>query len=247
MHDVVILIPTKRPPPLKTLTSYAIPQGVRAIVVADPEVIDFHQGQGYEVIEGKRGLAQQVAYLYQVAALKGFRYFFRLDDDLPPRFFIDCNGAFPNLTEVLDAARECADVTATTLVGFCNSSRTDWLGTPGHFSRSYGLIHGGASLVRSAFDPGKYLDTRLRRFEDVYRSLSHREQDGAVGRVAWIGLRKSAPTKDSVKDQSPEVITEAIQIITERFPGMIKFDGTKLIDGGTREIPKVVFLRGKKR
>jgi hypothetical protein len=156
LSDVVITIPTKRVPPLRTLESFEIPQGMEVLVIADPDVYDAHRRwirkrQLINVlpIRGSHGLVPQVMMCYRAARERDYKYFFRLDDDLVPDTFIMANRSNPSLTRVIQWARQCIDATDTSLAGFCNTSRVDWISTEKRFTRSYALIHGGAQICRA--------------------------------------------------------------------------------------------------
>lgn len=239
--DTLVVIPTRRTPPIKTIENYSSDR-FPFLLVADPSTFaalnDAYVDHPYiSVSLGKQGLIPQVLELYKQTALRGYKYFFRLDDDLQKNYFVDYVGRRPSLDEVILLARQCLDVTNTTLAGFANTSRTDWLGMPGEFKRSSGLIHGGAQICIASETPEQFLDPRLPRYEDVYRSASHRKLNGAVGRVSWIGLDKRESLRDSVASKTPEEIELAKEIILGAFPGMVTCKGTRTLDGGRQVIP----------
>lgn len=241
MIDTVICIPSRRQPPFKSLVNYN-PDPYEVIIVSDPDYYQIHKEfygdrRGIRVVLGARGNGPQCAACYISAAEAGFPYFFKMDDDLTPKTFVHANGTFPDLPTAIGFARECLDVTKTTHAGFCNTSRRDWLGEG--YGRTYGLIHGGGNIGISAKDPSGFIDTRLVRGEDVYRTCAHRELDGAVGRVRFIGFnkRESADTSSdsSSKHIDPAAFEETRRIILERFPKMVTCDGTRWV--GTTQIP----------
>jgi hypothetical protein len=245
MLDTVICIPTKRPPPIQSLVSYP-PGDYSVLVVADPEVFEAHWNEYHsrginekmQVVMGKWGLGAQCAECYRTAAKHGFAYFFKMDDDLPPDTFVHKDPRVHlSLPEVIEIARECIDVTSTSLAGFVNSSRRDWLGDG--FGRTYGLIHGGGNLGISAEDPSPFMDERLVRGEDIYRTCAHRARDGAVGRVKFIGFNKRGSTiKQSVASKiTQQQFDESKEIILSRWEGMVTCTGTREIHNGQVTIP----------
>lgn len=242
LDDVVIVIPSKRPPPVKSLISYETSR--RVIIIADPRVLDAHRawaqeqrqlGKNYDVVEGKIGMIPQSAECYRVGHAAGAKYFFRLDDDITPKFFVQDDRSFPTLEEVMVEARQCAEELGTGLTGFMNTSRVDWFGPS--YKRTIGLVHGGAHLCITAADPSFFIDEKLPAYEDVYRSAAHRLHDGAVGRVEFIGLDKTKSLRDSSMSKTPEVQQESINIILGRFHGMVTCKGFRTLDQGRQIIP----------
>lgn len=237
--DTVIIIPSKRPAPLKTIAS--LPTRHCITVLSDPSVYEQHREYynylNVAVRRGVSGSIPQALEVYRDAHRMGYRYFFRLDDDLQPKFFVSVDETFPTLDDAVRIARECIEVTRTSLAGFANTSRRDWLGEVGVFKRTYGLIHGGAQIGLATDKPEQFLDPELRRYDDVYRSAAHRERDGAVGRVTWIGLDKRESLRDSATDDSPEIQENARRIILGRFPHMVSCNGTRTLDNGRQTIP----------
>lgn len=257
MNDVVICIPSWRPPPIKSLESFETgPYPV--LIVADPRRYQDHVNYYYQitrsdmfkVVMGGEGNGPQCASCYRRAAEAGFPFFFKMDDDLLPNTFVT-RGGNATLIEAIQAARECLGATNTRHAGFSNSSRRDWLGEG--FGRTYGLIHGGGNIGISAHDPSRFIDERLVRGEDVYRTCAHREADGAVGRVRFIGFDKkgSADTSEdsSSKTISQEDFNQSRDLILQRFPGMVTCNGTRWIHNGTHEIAnwKMKKLKGVDR
>lgn len=252
LDDTCLVIPSKREPPIKSLEAFRVPKGMEVIVIADPAVFGQHQRyidaiggkkQGMKVVKGAIGMIPQSAQCYIQAAKAGYEYYFRIDDDLHPRTFVTKNGIV-SLEKAIIAARECAKKLGTSLNGFCNTSRKDWLGEG--FSRSYGLIHGGAHLCIAVKDPKKYIDLKLPAYEDVYRSAAHRYEDGAVGRVMFIGLDKRESLRDSSMSKTPAVQERAKKIILSKFPGMVTCTGYRTVDGGRQTIPNWRLQRGKR-
>lgn len=244
-QDVVICIPTKRPPPVATLTHPEFNVGPHEVlIIADPAVYDAHhdcyRGDGpWTVVRGVEGMAPQVAECYRQAYVRGYHWYFRLDDDLGPKTFVDLRKrkTYVSLIDAIDAAYECARVTETNLAGFENGTMTYGREIKREFRRTYGLIHGGAHLCCATREPSRYLDPSLRHFEDVYRSLAHREECGAVGRVKWIGLDKSSSGgATSTIKKDPKSNAKEIALILKRFPGMVTCDGTRAIHNGQEQI-----------
>lgn len=248
LDDTVICIPSKRPPPVKSLLAFPTVHPV--LLIADPRVYTDHQAwarsfPNIQVVRGKVGMAPQSAECYRHAYFHGYRYYFRMDDDLHARTFVHADKAqHPTLAEAMIQARACAFEMSVTLAGFINSSVRIWFKTGG-YARSYGLIHGGAHLCIAAEDPGSFIDESLPAYEDVYRSAAHRERDGAVGRVRFIGLDKRASLRDSSMSKTPEAIAKAREIILARFPNTVKCVGTRTLDGGRQVIPNWRLVRGK--
>lgn len=193
------------------------------------------------VVEGKIGMIHQSMECYRAAHRFGAKYYFRLDDDLYPKFFVEDDG-YTELENAMIAARICAGVLNVSLAGFVNTSRVDWLGTD--FRRSYGLITGGACLALASLTPENFLDEQLPAYEDVYRSAAHRERDGAVGRVSFIGVNKIKALRGSSMNKSPEVIAIAKDIILQRFPRTVTCKGERVLDGGRQTIPNWRLVRG---
>jgi hypothetical protein len=242
--DTCICIPTKRPPPVQTLLSYCPPLDYTVIIIADPDVEDAHRcyfegvPNACKVVRGVKGMGAQSAECYVQAAIAGFPFFFRMDDDLAPKTFVRVDD-YPELDVVMHLARECLDATKTTHAGFCNTSRRDWLGEG--YGRTYGLIHGGGNIATSAMDPTEFMDRTLVRGEDVYRTCAHRQRDGAVGRVKSIGFDKSKSTRTagntSIVNVTQEQLDASRDLILAKFPGMVTCKGTRWINNGQNEIP----------
>lgn len=244
MIDTIITIPTKRPPPVKTLENYPVPEGYAAIIICDPNVWEEHlkyyrDKMNIHIEMGEHGMGVQSALCYSVSALSGQKYFFRMDDDLEPKTFIHKDGHFPDLAEVIPLLRECLEVTKTTHAGFMNGSNRYWMGEVGKFKRTYGLIHGGANIAVSALDSSPYMDPTLVRGEDVYRTCAHRKEAGAVGRIPWIGFDKRQSTitagQSSISEKQ-DLILASRNMILERFEGMVTAKGTRFINNGQDEI-----------
>lgn len=234
-NEVVVCIPTYRKPPIKTLQHYKTKHHV--LVIADPDVLDQHVVQakrnGYDLASGVKGMSAQVAECYRRTYQLGFPWFFRLDDDLEPKTFIHMDKHFPDLDEVIREAFTCALTTGASLAGFANTTNRHWMDVG--YGKTRGLIHGAAHICRSAEDPSDYIDTRIQYFEDVYRSLAHRKKDGAVGRVKFIGMDKKSSSERVEQAMSEQ--EGDIKLILETFPGMVSFEGFKIINNGEYVVP----------
>lgn len=234
-NDVIVAIPSKRPPPLATLESYAF-EGLKVVIVADPRTYDqtrdyYHnrKRQGVSVALGDIGMSPQVLECYRYARLLGYDWYLRLDDDLTPKTFVHRDGRIIQPEEAVNEALQCAIATGCSLVGFQNSKNRFWMSEG--FSRSFGLVHGGAHLCRSSADPDRFLDPAIVRYEDVYRSCAHREKDGAVGRVRYIGIDKSqstftSATASSIGDSATDRDND-IKRILARFADFVEVKGMK--------------------
>lgn len=238
--DTVIVIPSARPAPIRTLQSYEITHPT--IIVSDPDHyeqhFEFYKNEKHIMVhKGKKGLIPQVMELYRIAHYQEFSYFFRLDDDLLPNTFVDVDRHVPTAMEALWFARQCIHHTRTTLAGFANTSRTDWLDSQYRYRRSAGLISGCVQICKASPNPEQFVNPDLPRYEDVYRSASHRRHSGAVGVAGWIGLDKRAPMKGSVAPKSNEITLKAQEIILKEFPDMVTCNGTRTLDAGQQIIP----------
>jgi len=247
LNDTIIVIPSKREPPIQTL--YSFPTDREIMLISDPSMLHKHRewvkGEGFNnvmVCRGSVGMIPQSAECYVQAWQAGFKYYFRMDDDLHEKMFVHKDGHICLLEEAMQTARHCASVTGLSLCGFQNTSVRYYMGEG--YKRSYGLIHGGAHLARACSDRWKYLDPSLPAYEDVYRSAAHREQDGAVGRVAFIGLDKRSTLRESSMSKTPEVIAKAKEIILSRFPDSVTCDGERVLDDGRQVIPNWRLVRG---
>lgn len=227
-ESVCICIPTYRKPPIATFENYPT-TNFHKIIVADPSVYEHHLEfyRGCTIAKGAPGICAQVARCYSAAAEAGFPWYFRLDDDLPPKIFIHKEKGFIHIEEVITECYKCALETKTTLAGVQNSSNRYWMGEG--YGRTYGLVTGGAHICHSSTTPEQFIDPTLTHYEDVYRSLSHRKRDGAVGRVRHIGIKKASCTDSARMDDSPDR-AETIRRICAAFPGMIECNGTKIVN-----------------
>lgn len=248
--DTIICIPTKRPPPVVTLGSYAT-SPFSVLVVADPDVYDQHYEfyrdlPGVTVVRGVKGLGAQCAECYRQAAKAGYPYWFKLDDDLPPRTFVHMDGTFPDLNYVINQARDCLFQLGVTLVGLHNGANRSWMKEG--FASTYGLVHGGANLSISALDPSPYMNEELVRGEDVWRTCAHREgSNGVVGRLSFIGFDKSKSTAvagHSSTTTNQDAINKSRDTILARFPNTVTCNGTRFIDNGRFEIPNWRMKKG---
>jgi hypothetical protein len=246
MNNICVCIPTYRKPPITTLAHYNLGT-MKLVIVADPSVFKEHQqyypGQDYLIAMGKPGICAQVSRCYEVAAIAGFEWYFRLDDDLPPQVFMHKDGHKPNLPEVITACYECATQMNVSLAGVNNTVNRHWMGEG--YTRTWGLITGGAHLCKSSLQPKQFIDETLTHYEDVWRSLAHRKADGAVGRVNHIGINKAMCTGSASMDNDPDRL-RAIKKICDAFPGMITCDSTKIVNG-SEVIANWKFRKGPKR
>jgi len=241
-RQVVLTIPTKRKPPVLSLESYAIPDGLSCLIIADPSVLEEHvtyykDQQSIRVVLGEVGMAAQCAMCYIWADYFNFPYYFRIDDDLAPKTFVHKEGYYPNLAEVITEAESCAHECKVSMVGFANTSNRFWLNEG--FGRTWGLVHGGGFLCMSSPDPSEFIDTTLVRGTDVYMTCAHRKRDGAVGRVRFIGFDKKSSTVTAGQTSinvTQEQIDASRDKILEKFPGMVTCNGTRKINGGKHTI-----------
>jgi len=235
MKSIVVIIPTKRKPPIKTLSSYSV-KGYPIIILADPEVYEDHRKfYGSDVFPGVPGQGANKSRCYEVAFQHGFPYYFRMDDDLAEKTFVGIDkDHYPELDYVIKECYRCLHETQTSLVGLFNGTNRFWMKK--EYGRTYGLVHGGANLSISAPDGKKFLDPRIIRGEDVYRTCAHRKMNGGyVGRVNHIGFDKRQST--IIAGQSSIVATReeidaSTQLVLDTFPGMVTCDGTREIFGG---------------
>jgi len=250
MKDTIIVIPTKRPPPVRTLGSYPVPEGYQALIICGPDVYEFHRQYDYkpeiQIVLGQHGMGAQSALCYTEAFKADFPYFFRIDDDLTPKTFIHKDGHYPDLAEVIPLVRECLDITRTTHAGFANGANRYWMKEG--FARTYGLIHGGANIAKSAADSSPYMDPLLVRGEDIYRTCAHRKESGAVGRVQFIGFDKRQSTitagQTSISATQEQILASREMILT-RFEGMVTANGTREINSGKDTIVNWRMKRSK--
>lgn len=232
--DVCIVIPTKRSAPLDTLESFRkqFPPDVPIYVIVDPTLYDDHvrylkrKGWRYpntvHIIRGKKGLVAQIRFCYDFARKEGYRYAFRLDDDCRPNFFVRKDRSNPPLHQVIKWARKCIDICDVSLVGFANTSRVDWLGHG--YGRSYALVHGGAQIFET-IKSDRVLPERIVCYEDIYRSCAHRKRDGAIGRVAFVGMNKIDGMKDTVNRAGKAKWKKGMAQLLKDFPGFGEFHG----------------------
>lgn len=234
LKDVCIVIPTKRPPPLKTLESFRNewPDDVPIYLIVDPSLVRMHKHfkrrkatwypENLHIVRGKSGLVPQIRFCYDFARTEGYRYAFRLDDDCGPDFFVRRDRSHPSLDRVIRWARKCIDVCEVSLVGFANTSRVDWLGHG--YGRSYALVHGGAQMFETV-KSDCILPERIVCYEDIYRSCSHRKRDGAVGRVQFVGMNKIDGMKDTVNREGKAKWKKGMKQLLRDFPDYGEFHG----------------------
>jgi hypothetical protein len=248
--EVIVIIPTRRPPPVLTLESYPPAPGQEVLLLADPDFYEAHKahyaGSSIQVAKGVRGLGPQLHLAYGVAFTFGFRWWAKFDDDLPKGTFLHKEDFEPDLELLVLTLKACVVQTNTTHAGFANGANRYWMSEG--YKRTYGLIHGGANIACSAADPDRFIDSRLHRGGDVYRTCAHRELDGAVGRVAFIGFDKGKSTVTAGQTSvtaTQEEIYFSRDLILQRFPDMVTCEGTRLIDGGAKEIMNWRMRKGK--
>jgi hypothetical protein len=242
-NHVCIIIPSKRPPPIATLENYTIPVGFRCVILADPDVYMQHR-QYYKnykqtilVRRGVHGLAAQYAECYRCADREGYVWYFRMDDDCTPGYFVHRDNTRPQLRQVISIAYRAAKELRVSLVGFTKSSNRFWMSAG--FGRVFGLIHGGAGLFRTAGKPSQFIDERLTIYADVYQSCAHREDSGAVGRIREIGLNLLTPAETVTSGMHDQKRHErAKKIILARWSDYVTCDGEIFIGrSGHLELP----------
>lgn len=251
--DVVIIVRSKRRI-IQTLESYHVPFGMRCIVLSDPSVYHLHRKTygthpQITVIKGVEGLAAQAHRAYQVGWDEGYAWVFRLDDDLHDKYFVARGIAgqrirYPDLRECIRLAYKTATRLNVSLVGFSSTSRLDWLGK--YLALTYGGIHGSAQLHITSNRPDKFIDPTLPRFEDIWRTCSHRDHSG-TGRVQMIGIQQAkssnAVVNQSVVDDRASRRRKAIRMVNKRWPEYVSCTRTTTIHGGKVVIPHFAFTR----
>jgi hypothetical protein len=248
IQDTVMVIPSKRPAPIKTLENFSIAHHV--MVISDPDVFDQHRewiaGLNNPFISntmGRKGMVPQELLCCTLAKERGFEFYFKMDDDLQPRTFIGMEkGWFPSPEEAMFHTRMCAEQMGTDLNGFVNSSIRVWMSDG--YNRSYGLVHGGSHLCRVTDEPERFVKPDLPSYIDVYKSAAYRMKDGAIGRVNFIGLEKRISQRDSVMGRTPEKIELAKKMILEEFGNIVTCTGTRTLDDGRQTIPNWRLKRG---
>jgi hypothetical protein len=190
-RDVVICIPTTRPPPVITLEHHDVDM-FEVLIIADPKVYEQHReyyrGDGpWTVIKGAVGMVPQVAECYTQAHSAGYHWYFRADDDLGPKTFVNllARKTYVPLADAIRAAYDCLFETRTNLAGFENGTMTWGRKIIQENRATYGLIHGGAHICCTTRNPSRYIDLSLHHFEDVYRSRRMRRR--GPGQVDWPG------------------------------------------------------------
>ena len=243
---LVVIIVSKRPGPILTLGSYG-ECGYETVVLADPDVYAEHTARYLgrnRVFQGGYGIGRQTVLAYQLAADLDAQYWVRLDDDLPPKSFVDKHGVINDIDYVIEEMRYCAEDTKTGLAGLANSVNKSWLKEG--YSRSWGMIHGGCNIAKPSREGWKYTHPDLPRNGDVWRSAAHRMEDGAVGRVQHIAIDKSLSTlnKSTLPDDDASTL-KAKDMILEEFGkhGVVAFNGWREIGG--KKFPDWRMVRGK--
>lgn len=99
-------------------------------------------------------------------------------------------------------------------------------------------------MARSVPDGTKYINPKLHRGEDVWRSCAHRRESGGWNlKLANIGFWKEGSTAaagHTSVQMTPEQFDESRVLILTEFYDMVRCDGTRWILDGTVEIPNWV-------
>lgn len=236
MKDVVVIIPSKRPPPIKTLEEGTLVGATRVVVLADPSVYGLHSryhGGEADVMLGGSCVGEQIWMAYRLAHKLGYKYWFKADDDLPKNTFYAAKGFAgrekPGYISFCDAVSEsvaCAESLGVSHAGFANT--TAWL--KNGYSRSKCVIHGGGNIARSCESPFMFIDRRLRRSGDVYRSCAHIQSDGHVGVIRHVGFNKQGSTASTTMPLDQASVESTKRLILERFSGVAEYVGGGLAD-----------------
>jgi len=244
---VIVIVVSKRSGPILTLGSYAKDCGYEIVILADPDVFPEHAARYlgiHNVYQGGKGIGPQTIAAYELAADLGADYWVRLDDDLPPKTFVDKHGYIDDLNYVIEELQYCVEETKTGFAGLANSTNKSWLKEG--YSRTWGMIHGGCNIARPSREGWKYTHPELPRNGDVWRSAAHRLEDGAVGRVQHIGFDKSLSTLNVSTLPTDDASTEkARDMILDQFGkhGVVAFKGWREIGG--KRFPDWHMVRGK--
>lgn len=239
-EDVCIVIRSRRPPPIETLAHYAIPKGFVCIIVADPSVYAAHKAfyrtnTALRVWKGLVGLSAQSSECYRAAHKHGFPWYFRLDDDLQDRYFVRKDKTFPKLREVILKTHFAQRDLDVSLVGFAKTTNRFWMKEG--WGRAFGLAHGGALLLRSTDVPKLFIDPKLKLYDDVWQSCSHRADSGAIGRIREIGLHVTDLGQSQTVTKGLDKFKEhyrARDRIMERWSDFVSCDGKAFVDRGGR-------------
>jgi hypothetical protein len=250
--NVLMVVRSKRPI-VQTLQSYTIPKGMRCMLLSDPSVFSLHKKAfrrhpDVEVVRGVDGLAAQAHRIYRLGYSEKYDWVFRLDDDLHDKYFLTPDPVqrvrYPKLAECIALAYTAAIGLHVSLVGFSSTSRLDWMGK--YLGLTYGGIHGSAQLHCTAKSGDEFITPDLPRFEDIWRTCSHRRHDG-TGRVQMIGIQQAkssnALVNQSVVDDRPKRRRKAIRMINAAWPDYVSCTRTTFIHGGKVEIPHFAFTR----
>jgi hypothetical protein len=243
VENLLIIIPTKRKPPVKTLETYQ-PVKYPIVILADPSVYEEHQ-EYYrfslaKVIPGAVGMGAQSHLCYVTAHELGFDKFFRMDDDHVPGMFRACDLMTdaiyePSLDIIIHCANFCLKTLPVTLVGFQNKIGAAALSSgSGKCRETFTHISGGANLA--VVIPGmlddKVLKT-LQRNEDSYRTCFHRKRalNQKNGRVTHIGVSWSkCYGKNTSILCSQEELTASEDTVSRCFPDMLTYGPETLLD-----------------
>lgn len=238
LKDTLITIPAGRRV-IKSLFSY--PTKWPVLIISDPDHYEFHNRiygsrENIQVVEGAKGLVPQVALTYSVPYSMGYKYVFRLDDDIRPNVFLRKTGGYVSLEELVTVCRMAVDSLQVSLVGPNSSCNRVWMRDG--ICRSISHLTGGAQLFTACRDVFEedILDSRITTgAEDVYRTLAHRERDGAVGKINYIAFNKQPSCGDAdslIKDmQNIPNLTRDRDLILARFPEMVSCSGFRKLPG----------------
>lgn len=229
--DVTIVVRSARENIL-TLDAHPLPKNSRCVIVASREMYAHHKdvytSKQISVVRNGGNTLASSAHACYVAAQKAKRpYFFRLDDEVPAKFFCGLKADVLDLEYAIRAFYKGIKILKVTLVGPASTSRQDWLSPK--FIRSYAGISGAAMLVETPKgNVDRFINPTIRHFDDIYESCSHRAVAGAVGRVGFIGGNKMAttgPAQTTVKMLN-KTQGHAVKVILQKWcPDYIYTDG----------------------
>lgn len=232
--DAVTIIIRSARESILTLDAHPLPKGSHCVIVASKEMFRHHRDvytkKNVTVVRNPGDtLASSAHHCYVAATNAGRPYFFRMDDELPERFFCGTRDHVLEMEYVLRWFYRCAREMRVTLVGPASTSRRDWLAPK--FIRSWAGISGAAFLARTPKTveaASQYIDPSIRHFDDIYESCSHRAKANAVGRCQFIGGNKMATTGPAQTTVAMLNKTQghAVETILERWaPDYITTDG----------------------
>jgi hypothetical protein len=240
--DVTIVIRSAREEIL-TLQAHPLPKGSKCVIVASKQMFAHHR----DVFSSKQitvvrnpgdTLASSAHACYREARETGKRpFFFRMDDELPERFFNGMKERVLEVEYVIRAFYRAARTLKVSLVGPASTSNMHWLQPK--MIRSWAGISGAAMLCRTPMGSAdKFIDPSLRHFDDIYESCSHRANAGAVGRCQFIGGNKMAttgPAQTTVKMLN-KTQGHAVRAILKKWsPDFIYTDGWSFYQHNTED------------